>query len=145
MSWMAILVPSKLRDRYFSLRRSLSSLMALLTIPVGGWLVSQWMGGELEGYAIVLIIAVVMGLLSLGFQFYMTDVNPQNEKTSEEKVSEQLTVSATASETKAAEAKASEGKLGLLKDRNFLRAHSARRQAATSLRSQPLACLPSSQ
>ena len=77
MSWMAVLVPAKLRGRYFSLRRSLSSLTALLTIPVGGWLVSSWMGGEVEGYGIVLIVAVLMGLASLGFQFQMSDVNPQ--------------------------------------------------------------------
>ena len=110
MSWMAVLVPEKLRGRYFSVRRSLSSLMALLTIPVGGWLVSQWMGGELEGYAIVLIIAVVMGLGSLGFQFYMTDVSPQDGKDSEELVSEPLAVST----------KVPAAKLSLLKDRNFL-------------------------
>ncbi len=80
MSWMAVLVPAKLRGRYFSLRRSLSSLTALLTIPVGGWLVSSWMGGEVEGYGIVLLVAVVMGLASLGFQFQMSDVNPQLAK-----------------------------------------------------------------
>ncbi len=77
MSWMAVLVPVKLRGRYFSLRRSLSSLSALLTIPAGGWLVSSWIGSEIEGYGIVLIIAVVIGLMSLGFQFQMSDVNPQ--------------------------------------------------------------------
>ncbi len=77
MSWMAALVPSRIRGRYFSLRRSLASLTALLTIPIGGWLVSSWLGGEIEGYAIALIIAVIMGLISLGFQFWMSDVNPQ--------------------------------------------------------------------
>lgn len=77
MSWMAALVPGRLRGRYFSLRRSLSSLTALLTIPMGGWLVSRWMGGEVEGYGVALIIAVLMGLGSLGFQFYMSDINPQ--------------------------------------------------------------------
>lgn len=77
MSWMAVLVPPKVRGRYFSLRRSLASLTALLTIPLGGWLVSQWMGGDIEGYGIVLIIAVLMGMVSLGFQFNMSDVNPQ--------------------------------------------------------------------
>ena len=81
MSWMAVLVPTQLRGRYFSRRRSLSSLTALLTIPAGGWLVSSWMGGEIEGYAIVLIVAVLLGLISLGFQFQMRDVNPQVEAT----------------------------------------------------------------
>ena len=77
MSWMAVLVPVKLRGRYFSWRRSLSSLSALLTIPVGGWLVSHWMGNEIEGYGVVLVLAVIIGLVSLGFQFQMSDVNPQ--------------------------------------------------------------------
>ncbi|MGB7084951.1 MAG: MFS transporter [Phormidesmis sp.] len=77
VSWMAALVPATLRGRYFSLRRSLASLSALLTIPAGGWLVSRWMGGEVEGYGIVLIIAVLMGLVSLGCQFWVRDVNPQ--------------------------------------------------------------------
>ncbi|MGC1307284.1 MAG: MFS transporter [Phormidesmis sp.] len=77
VSWMAVLVPAKLRGRYFSFRRSLASLAALLTIPMGGWLVSNWMGGEVEGYGVALIIAVLMGLVSLGFQFRMRDVNPK--------------------------------------------------------------------
>ncbi|MGB3294260.1 MAG: MFS transporter [Phormidesmis sp.] len=77
MSWMAVLVPVKLRGRYFSLRRSLSSISALLTIPAGGWLVSHWLGSEVEGYGIVLVLAVAIGLVSLGFQFQMSDVNPQ--------------------------------------------------------------------
>ena len=82
MSWMAALVPTQLRGRYFSLRRSLSSLAALLTIPVGGWLVSSWVGGEVAGYGVVLIIAVLLGLGSLGFQCWMRDVNPQAEANS---------------------------------------------------------------
>jgi len=89
MSWMAVLVPTQLRGRYFSLRRSLSSLTALLTIPIGGWLVSNWMGGEIEGYGIVLIIAVLMGLVSLCFQFWMRDVNPQEEQAVERAKAEQ--------------------------------------------------------
>lgn len=81
MSWMAVLVPVKLRGRYFSLRRSLSSLSALLTIPAGGWLVSSWMGSEIEGYGVVLVLAVLLGLASLGFQFQMSDVNPRQANT----------------------------------------------------------------
>ena len=77
MSWMAVLVPVRLRGRYFSWRRSLSSLSALLTIPIGGWLVSHWMGSEIEGYGVVLVLAVIIGIVSLGFQFQMSDVNPQ--------------------------------------------------------------------
>lgn len=108
MSWMAVLVPTQLRGRYFSLRRSLSSLTALLTIPIGGWLVSHWMGGEIEGYGVVLIVAILMGLVSLGFQFWMRDVNPQATQ-----VAEPVT------EIQSKEAKASTGG-SLLGDRNFL-------------------------
>lgn len=111
MSWMAALVPGKLRGRYFSLRRSLSSLTALLTIPVGGWLVSQWMGGELEGYGVVLILAVLMGLASLGFQFYMSDVNPQAEKAA---------VAQKAKAVSMSKQKTDEQNSGLLKDKNYL-------------------------
>ncbi|KPQ32606.1 MAG: Major Facilitator Superfamily [Phormidesmis priestleyi Ana] len=138
MSWMAVLVPGKLRGRYFSLRRSLSSLTALLTIPIGGWLVSGWMGGELEGYALVLIVAVLLGLASLGFQFYMSDINPQavnqaaaakeasqaaidvasGKSVSEKGASGQFLEQEKSSKTKA-ETKAG-AKLGIWQDRNFL-------------------------
>lgn len=135
MSWMAMLVPVKLRGRYFSLRRSLSSLTALLTIPVGGWLVSRWMGGEVEGYGVVLIVAVLMGLASLCFQFYMSDVNPQAVKKSvakksvaQKSVAETISVEpskqAASDQEKVCEEKVLEAKVGpvtdLSKSRNFL-------------------------
>ena len=107
VSWMAVLVPAKIRGRYFSFRRSLSGLAALLTIPAGGWLVSKWMGGEIEGYGVALIIAVVIGLVSLCFQFRMRDVNPQEEAAGHEQSAQQKSLSGSA-------------KVGLLKDRNFL-------------------------
>lgn len=106
VSWMAVLVPAKIRGRYFSFRRSLSGLAALLTIPAGGWLVSRWMGGEVEGYGVALIIAVIIGLISLGFQFRMRDVNPQEEAAAHAAIAQQ-------SENPSA-------KTSLLKDRNFL-------------------------
>ncbi|PZO22440.1 MAG: MFS transporter [Leptolyngbya foveolarum] len=106
VSWMAVLVPAKIRGRYFSFRRSLSGLAALLTIPAGGWLVSKWMGGEVEGYGVALIIAVIIGLISLGFQFRMRDVNPQEEAAAHAAIAQQ-------SENPSA-------KTSLLKDRNFL-------------------------
>jgi len=115
MSWMAVLVPAQMRGRYFSLRRSLSSLSALLTIPIGGWLVSEWMGGEIEGYGVALVIAVLMGMASLGFQFWIKDVNPQVEAASHK--------SKTAAEAEGAKLKmAHEGSEStLLADYNFLK------------------------
>lgn len=124
MSWMAVLVPAQLRGRYFSLRRSLSSLVALVTIPLGGWLVSSWMGGEVEGYAIALIAAVVMGLLSLAFQFRMMDVNPQAEA-AQQAVSESVSQAPLVSKDSLAQQdtgaiEQSRWKQGLLGDKNFL-------------------------
>ena len=106
VSWMAVLVPASIRGRYFSFRRSLAGLAALLTIPAGGWIVSQWMGGEVEGYGVALIVAVIIGLVSLGFQFQMQDVNPQQEAAAHEAIAQK---SETPAKTK-----------GLLGDRNFL-------------------------
>jgi MFS family permease len=76
LSWMAAIVPAKLRGRYFGFRNSGANLTALITIPLGGLVVSHWVGGSLEGYGIALGIAVVAGLLSLASQGSMTDVNP---------------------------------------------------------------------
>ena len=133
VSWMAVLVPAQLRGRYFSLRRSLSSLTALLTVPIGGWLVSTWMGGEIEGYGIALIIAVVMGVASLGFQFQIRDVNPQVEAAKlDKRISEHALENADINQVtidkkqqtrlleKCYEKKAEESDRGLLGDRNFL-------------------------
>lgn len=120
MSWMAVLVPAKLRGRYFSLRRSLSSLSALLTIPVGGWLVSSWMGGEVEGYGIVLIMAVVMGLASLGFQFQMSDVNPQMAQKMAQTAVSQTLASQPARPGHKLSATVHLSPSGLWGDRNFL-------------------------
>ena len=112
MSWMAVLVPSQIRGRYFSLRRSLSSLTALLTIPIGGWIVSEWMGGEIAGYGVALVIAVVMGIASLVFQFWIRDVNPQVEADAHK--------SKMALEAQA-KPKDTTSDSNLLADRNFLR------------------------
>lgn len=122
VSWMAVLVPAAIRGRYFSFRRSLSGLAALLTIPVGGWIVSRWMGGEVEGYGIALIIAVVIGLVSLGFQFQMRDVNPQKEAAAHEKAEQvaQAQAAQSAADQNEQKAKSTSKKAGLLKDRNFL-------------------------
>jgi MFS family permease len=139
MSWMAVLVPAQVRGRYFSLRRSLASIVALVTIPICGWLVSSWLGGEVEGYGIALIIAVLMGLISLGFQFQMSDVNPQatvNQQTvnpqtagrsraqsrpkAGDACSSERSLNLTASSVTAIDAQAVEKRSGLLGDFNFL-------------------------
>lgn len=76
-SWMAVLVPRRLRGRYFGFRNSAANLTNLLSVPLLGLLVSRWQVSKLESYGLILILAVVAGLISLGFQLLMTDVNPQ--------------------------------------------------------------------
>lgn len=76
-SWMAVLVPRRMRGRYFGLRNSAASLTNLLCVPVLGAVVSHWQGGTIEGYGLVLMLAILAGIVSLSFQLFMTDVNPQ--------------------------------------------------------------------
>ena len=77
MSWMAALVPQRLRGRYFGIRNSAASLTNLIAIPMAGLAVASWPGGSLQGYGIVLAFGILAGFLSLGFQFFIADVNPQ--------------------------------------------------------------------
>lgn len=80
LSWMAVLVPRRLRGRYFGFRNSAANLTSLISIPLMGVLVSQWYGGSIQGYGIVLSFGIVTGLISLAFQGSMVDVNPQVQK-----------------------------------------------------------------
>lgn len=88
LSWMAALVPQRLRGRYFGIRSSAASLTALIGVPLLGLVVSTWPGGTIQGYGVVLCVGVVAGLMSLGCQFFMTDVNPQLIHGSEPEISE---------------------------------------------------------
>jgi MFS family permease len=77
LSWMAVLVPERLRGRYFGFRNSVVTLTNLIGVPLMGLAVSKWPGGSLQGFGTVLVLGVVFATLSLVFQFSMTDVNPQ--------------------------------------------------------------------
>lgn len=79
MSWMATIVPKQLRGRYFGLRNSLSSLSSLIAIPVMGMIVSHYPLGPVRGYGVIVLVGVIMGLISLGFQHFMVDVDPQKQ------------------------------------------------------------------
>jgi MFS family permease len=79
LSWLAALVPRRLRGRYFGIRNSAANLTSLISIPFAGFMVSLFPEGSIEGYGIVLFIGVLMGLLSLVFQWSMSDVNPQEQ------------------------------------------------------------------
>jgi MFS family permease len=76
-SWIAALVPPRLRGRYFGFRNSAASLTNLIGVPLLGFAVSAWPGGTTQGYAVVMVLGVLAGLISLGCQFFMVDVNPQ--------------------------------------------------------------------
>lgn len=78
VSWMAALVPHRLRGRYFGFRNSAGSLTTLLSVPLFGFAVSAWPNGTIQGYSVVLILGIVAGVISMGCQFFMIDVNPQH-------------------------------------------------------------------
>lgn len=77
LSWMTVLVPKQLRGRYFGFRNSAASLTNLIGVPLLGLAVSIWPGGKFAGYGVILVVGVVLGMLSLVCQFFMSDVNPQ--------------------------------------------------------------------
>ncbi len=76
-SWLAAVVPHRLRGRYFGFRNSATSLISLLGVPLMGLSVSTWGADPIFGYGIVLLVGVLAGMISLGCQFFMVDVNPQ--------------------------------------------------------------------
>lgn len=78
LSWLATLVPRRLRGRYFGFRNSAFSITGLVALPLLGVTISRWSGGSIQGYGVMIIVGVVAGLISLGFQSRMTDVNPQD-------------------------------------------------------------------
>jgi MFS family permease len=77
LSWLAALVPRRLRGRYFGIRNSAASLTNLICVPLLGFVVSKWQGGSFQGYGVVLALGIATGLISLVFQCFMVDVNPQ--------------------------------------------------------------------
>jgi MFS family permease len=93
LSWMATLVPRRLRGRYFGIRNSVASLTNLVCVPIAGVAVSTWYGGSLQGYGVVLLVGILAGLMSLGCQYFKVDVNPQVQNASPTKSSPNKAVS----------------------------------------------------
>jgi MFS family permease len=85
LSWMAQIVPCRLRGRYFGFRNSAANLTNLISIPLLGLGIGHWMGGAIEGYGIALGLGMVAGMVSLGFQGWMVDVDPQERRALQEK------------------------------------------------------------
>ncbi|RCJ35374.1 MFS transporter [Nostoc minutum NIES-26] len=81
LSWIAMIVPRRLRGRYFGLRNSAGSLTNLLCLPLAGLAVSHCPGGALQGYGVVLLVGIVFGIVGLWCQYFQVDVNPQLQNT----------------------------------------------------------------
>lgn len=77
LSWLAVLVPDRMRGRFFGFRNSIVTSTNFIAVPLLGLAVSKWPGGSLQGFGAVLILGIAFGVLSLVFQLWMTDVNPQ--------------------------------------------------------------------
>jgi Na+/melibiose symporter-like transporter len=77
LSWVAVLVPQRLRGRYFGFRNSIVNLTNFIGVPLLGLAVSKWPSGSLAGFGAILVLGIVLGIISLGFHFLMTDVNPK--------------------------------------------------------------------
>ncbi|MEH2377752.1 MAG: MFS transporter [Nostoc sp.] len=79
LSWVAMIVPRRLRGRYFGIRNSVGSLTNLLCVPMAGIAVSHWYGGTLQGYGVVLLVSIVFGIVGLGCQYFQVDMNPRSQ------------------------------------------------------------------
>jgi MFS family permease len=77
LSWVAMIVPRRLRGRYFGIRNSAANLTTLICVPIAGLVVSHWYGGTLQGYGVVLLISIVFGIAGLGCQYFQVDMNPR--------------------------------------------------------------------
>ncbi|KHG40746.1 MULTISPECIES: MFS transporter [Aphanizomenon] len=77
LSWLAIIIPRRLRGRYFGIRNSACHLTNLICIPLAGLVISHWYGGTIQGYGLVLSLGTICGIISLFCQYFQVDVNPQ--------------------------------------------------------------------
>ncbi|MEA5600576.1 MFS transporter [Nostoc sp. UHCC 0252] len=81
LSWVAMIVPRRLRGRYFGTRNSAANLTNLVCVPIAGIAVSHWYGGTLQGYGVVLLTSIVFGIVGLGCQYFQVDMNPRSQNT----------------------------------------------------------------
>jgi sugar phosphate permease len=116
VSWMAALVPHRLRGRYFGFRNSTGSLTTLLSVPLFGFAVSAWPNGTMQGYGVVLVLGIVAGVVSMGCQFFMIDVNPQHPQ--QHVFTRRKTETVSSDQLK--ENQDDRPKANILKDSNFL-------------------------
>ncbi|MBD2195833.1 MULTISPECIES: MFS transporter [Calothrix] len=88
LGWSAVLVPQRLRGRYFGFRNSILGLINFFAVPLLGLAVSAWPGGTLQGYSVILILGIILGVTSIICQTWMKDVNPQLLKVAHSDISE---------------------------------------------------------
>lgn len=81
LSWVAMIVPRRLRGRYFGIRNSAASLTNLVCVPIAGLAVSHWYGGTMQGYGVILLVSIVFGIVGLGCQYFQVDMNPRLQNT----------------------------------------------------------------
>ncbi|HEY9747515.1 MAG TPA: MFS transporter, partial [Allocoleopsis sp.] len=113
-SWVAALVPRQLRGRYFGIRNSAISLTNLISVPLVGLAVTAWPGGSIQGYGVLLFLGVIVGLISIGFQYWMVDVNPQAQQQGHQESSAQNVNDGAATTTSEVSSR------GFWQDKNFL-------------------------
>jgi MFS-type transporter involved in bile tolerance (Atg22 family) len=70
LSWLAVIVPKKLRGRYFGIRNSAGSLTNLLCIPLAGLVISSFHDNAVQGYGLILAVGIICGLIGLGCQYF---------------------------------------------------------------------------
>ena len=93
LSWMAQIVPRRLRGRYFGLRNSVGSLTNLICVPLAGLAISKWYGGAIQGYGVVVFVGIVSAIASLGCQYFQLDINPQQQNALPDGISENKALS----------------------------------------------------
>ncbi|MBD2459732.1 MFS transporter [Oscillatoria sp. FACHB-1407] len=120
LSWLAALVPRRLRGRYFGIRNSAASLTNLISVPIFGVIISNWRGDAIQGYGAVLALGLFAGIVSLGFQYFMVDVDPQVQKATALK-SESVQSSAPTTDTPPSGMASSDVPPAWFQDYNFLR------------------------
>ena len=119
LSWMADLVPGKLRGRYFSIRNTAANLTSLVVVAIAGFWVANYPGGEIEAYQIALGVAIVAGIVSMVYQWQMVDIDSLRHDISPADNFEANSISATVKPDLATPESRS-AIATLLRDRHFL-------------------------
>jgi MFS family permease len=123
LSWMAEIVPRRLRGRYFGIRNTISSFTNFVCVPLAGVAVSMWYGGTLQGYGVILAIGILSGIISIACQHFKIDINPQEENSllREAQKTRELEEATEVGEYIVSSSTLSTPPLSILKNANFLR------------------------